>query len=302
MKLRLFIEKNFNGILMLSFVFGLFLPGVEHIPSQSVPWILALIIFFSCSKMTMEDVKKIHPLHTAGFYVLRYVLLPFCFYGAALFFIPDLKEAVLLLALMPAGVVVPALCGMTGGNVALGLGLVVSSSFLVPLIVPVVFELVGVGGIELDAIGMSMTLSAIIFIPVILYFFTVRKIEPVKLKIKEWSSSAAVLLIALVITIVIAKEREQIFNDPQMLVTLIIVSVCMTFLFYVFAWFYGVKKERGERISYTLASGASNPALGISLAFMYFSSKIVLFMVLSEVSWIFGVILIKRFLAQREKG
>lgn len=133
------IRRNFTAALMVGFVIGFFAPGLDQLPKALVLFVLALVIFFSCSQISRDEFRQIHYKEALGFTLLRFVLLPVVIYFAIRPFVPDMAEAVFLLCLVPAGVSVGALCAISGGNTTLGLGITVLSSLMAPFSIPLLF-------------------------------------------------------------------------------------------------------------------------------------------------------------------
>ena len=299
--IRAWIETHFVHLLVVSFLAALFLPGLEHVPSEWATYAMATIIFFACSKIHLDDVKSI-PLSQVGvFYLGRFIVLPALVYFAFAYAYSDLKEAVLLMMLVPAGVMVPAVCMMMKGNVSMGLGGVVLSSLLAPLLVPTFFEVFGYEGVEIDTLDMFIKLCIMILFPIVIYFTFVRRLEPVKLKMRENASAYSVIMINIVFACVIAQQRDVFFDEPLFVLTAFLCSGVVFFLMYGFGWVFGFRTSRANRISFALISGANNMALAIALGTLLFPDVVSQYMVVAEVNWILFLPLFKSFLAKTEK-
>ncbi len=131
--IRTIIESHFGIFLLLAFVLGLTVPGVQDTPKNVILFLQAAIILFACSKIKLADFQGFRPKEIAGFYVLRFILLPVAMYFMAAWTVPEYKYALLLLGLMPCGATLPAMMGILGGNPALGLTATTISGLLAPL-------------------------------------------------------------------------------------------------------------------------------------------------------------------------
>lgn len=295
--IRHFIETRLGIVMGIAFLAGLFVPRLELISGAIVPWLIAVIIFLSCTKIHIDDIRQVRFKEALLFYILRFLLLPFGLYGLALYIVPSLSSAILLVALLPVGSMVPTLSGICGGNVALAMGLTIISSLAAPFTIPFAFAFVGGADIRLDIWAMFISLALTIFVPVLVYFMVVRKVEPLKIILRRNSSAASILLISLAIIIVVAKKRDVFLGGGELLLENIIIQFVLFGLFYLLAWFYGHIGRRffvtnldgaanRRVITFILASGAMNIALGISLGFQFFSPEVVAFIVLGEIPWI----------------
>lgn len=293
--IKQWLEGNFSLFLLIGFCAGLFLPGGEHIPKQTVIWILASVIFVSCSGITMNDIRQIHIREALLFYIARYVAFPFILFFLINSIMPEFSYAVLLLALMPPGVASSGLTLIAGGNAAIALGVTVLASFLAPFVVPGVFAVAG-KSIALDLVGIGQTIGLMIFLPVFLYFFIARKINPVKTQLKSWSKAIITLLMGTMLMVITMQMRDLFLEDWFLSLKAFGVLFLLFFVFYAAVWIVYFKAQTRRRIAYTFCSGAINNGLGISLAFLYFPPEVTLFLVLSEIPWILSIPLFNRYL------
>lgn len=299
-RFRSFIEHGLSPVLIASFMLGLFVPGLERLPGWLVLWILGVMIFFACARITMAEIRRIRLREAALFYGVRFVVLPVVLFLVGRTVLPEeLSYGVLLLALTPAGASVGVLCAVMGGSIALGLGIAVVSSLLAPFVLPSVFALFG-QSLDLDVFGIFKTLSLMIFLPVMLYFGAARRVPPVRRWVQAQSRFVSVLLLGGMLAVVVASRRSQFLDDIPFVLICLAVLFGLFGLFYVFGWIFGRRADFAHRISYALSSGAMNNALGISLAFLYFPPQVTLFMVLSEVPWVLCLPLFQIFLKKKQ--
>lgn len=300
-KFKYWVETHFNLVLIFSLILGMFSPWAEGVSDIFIFFILGSMIFFSCARITINDVRHIHPSKAILFYSFRFIVLPFILFGLAMIFIPQYKEAVLLLALMPAGASAGALANICGGNVTIALGYTVISSLLAPFIVTAAFALVGYDGVELDIWSLFYTLCGVVFIPVVVYFTLVRRVVVVKEWVQEETRFYSTILVSVLLVIVIGKQREVILSDPIFLIEVMPLLFIMFFLFYIVGWISPAYGQRTTRISHAISSGAMNNALAIGIALVYFAPEIALFMVLTEIPWVLCLPLFQIFLS-RQRG
>lgn len=294
--IRTTIERFFGIWLLVAFALGLIIPGVEQIPKWVVLFLQATIILFSCSKIKIADFKEFDFSHIAGFYVFRFIVFPILLFYIANAIVPDYKFALLLLGLLPCGATLPAMMAILGGSSALGLSATTVSGLISPLTIPTIFSLLSGVSLEIDTWGMFETLFLVIICPVFLYFGIIRKIEPLKLGMRENSSAVAISLIFLVIVIVVSFQRERFFQEPVFFLESFLVGFAAYSIFYIIGWLPFHKKDLSTRISYSLLSGNNNIALGISLAVLYLPSRETFILVVWEILWILGVTLFQLFL------
>lgn len=298
-QIRTFIEAHFGALLLLAFILGLTVPALENTPKNVILVLQATIILFACSKIRLADFSDFRARDVAGFYILRFILLPVLMFYAAALFAPEYKYALLLLGTMPCGATLPAMMNILGGNPALGLTATTLSGLLSPFVVSAIFAAVSTMGLQLDILGMFQTLFIVIFCPVLLYFGLLRRIEPLKLTMRTNASMMAIILIFGVIMIVVAYQRERFFQEPEFFIEAFIIGAIAYFIYYALGWFLFRRRDLGTRISYSLMGGNNNIALGISLAALYFPEKEMFILVVWEILWIMGVTLFQLYVKKR---
>jgi len=296
---RPFIEKNFGLFLLIAFVIGLFIPGLRDVPKEIIPVLLASIIFLSCSKIHIADFQSFRFRDVIGIVLVRFLVLPFAFYGAALLLFPEYRYALLMLGLLPCGATLAAIMGIMGGSAALGLSATTITSILVPFSIPLSFMLLSDVAIEIDVWGMFKTLVLMIFVPVGVYFGFVRRFEPIKLVMRANASALSCLLICCGIIIVVAYQQDKFFEEPIFVLKTLAIGMVAYVIFYVLGWFFFPKANGREKLSYALMCGNNNINLGISLAVLFMPAFESLVMVMWELSWIAGLSVFQMFMRKR---
>ncbi len=261
----------------------------QTIPNIVVPVLLGIIIFFSCAKITHDDIVHISLRDVFGFYLLRFVALPVAVFYLASFLLPDYRFALLILLLLPCGATLPALMTVFGGNTTLGLGITVLTSFAVPFVLPLIFGFLSGTEIAVDIWGMFKMLALVIFVPVCA-FFAGEKIAPaIKEPLRQNASFVAVSLISLVAFIIISSQRHFILGNIAFSVEALCVGFIAYMLLYGLGWVIFIRKTQTVKVSYALISGVNNIALGLSLAYLYLPEAETSILIIWELAWIFGL-------------
>ncbi|MCB1680684.1 MAG: hypothetical protein H6858_00160 [Rhodospirillales bacterium] len=294
-KIRPVIEGHFGLFLLAAFMIGLTVPGLKETPKIVILILQALIILFACSKIKLDDFRGFKPKEIAGFYILRFIILPVIMFYIASWLVPDYRYALLLLGLMPCGATLPAMMSIMGGNPALGLTATTVSGLLSPFIVFAMFAAFSTLDLQLDLWGMFQTLFFVIFCPVIVYFAFLRRFEPLKLTMRTNASMMAILLIFGVIMIVVAYQKDRFFTEPAFFFAALAIGALTYFIYYALGWFLFSARDLKTRISYALMGGNNNIALAISLAALYFPEKEMFILVVWEILWIMGVTLFQLY-------
>lgn len=282
-----FVEERFGICMVAACAAGLFAPGLDRVPTHIPIDLIAVVTYFACFKIRLADITQLAWRRMAVFYACRFLLLPVLAYMLLHSAFPMLGLAALLFFLLPAGLSTPAFAMIHGSNVALAMALSVSTNLLLPFALPAVCLLVSGTGVAVDAGRIFFTLSAVMFLPVLLYAATRNNA-----KLQGWTNDngkwLSLLLVLVVIAVAIAPQRAAIFVHPGQMVLYTVLSGLCYALAYVAGWLWP-EPARRDRITLSLASGANNAALGISLSLLYFPPDVRLFMVAGEISW--GVVL-----------
>lgn len=289
LNLKSIIESNFNSILLLSVIVGLFVPSIEYTPNEAVTVLLAIIMFFVSSKVDLSTIKNIPIKSVIVFYIVRFILLPIALFYLAESLIPKYAIGILLVSLVPVGVTTPMLVSTAKGNVTFALALTIVTSLLAPFMIPLIFMNMSLSS-EIEISGLFITLFSIIIIPLLLYYLLTRFKRGLKPLIDKNSSFVSIAFTGLVIAIVVSKQKDVFLNDTFSLFLASIVMFLLFILFYIFGWFYPMQRDKPDMIiSNSLSSGAINTAVGINLALLYFSSDTVFFLVISEFAWVASI-------------
>jgi predicted Na+-dependent transporter len=292
------IENNFTAVLILGVLAGLFLPWVDALPDYCAILLISAVIFFSCSKVAIADVRAFDVRSALLFYILRFIALPAVLYAVALITIPTYAVGVLLIALMPTGVASSAMSTITGGNNALALTATVVTNALAPLLIPVMIALCASQHIAIDTGKMLVTLCLSIFVPALLYFFGAANIAPVQNWVRVNAQCASILLIGGMATAVVAMRREYFFDEPLSAFIACMIGIALFALLYVVGWGYAWRMGLREKKTYAICSGTNNIALSAALAVIYFSPATVLLTVTGEIAWVVGVSMFKRMMRE----
>ncbi len=295
--MKRFIETHFSLVLLASVFAGIFVPGLERVPSGVVIVILAAILFLSCFKVRWEEIRALHWRRFGAFYAARYVAFPILLYLAFRWFSPRFAPAVFLLALLPAGVSSPAFAGLFGGSVSLAIVILAVTTLLVPVLLPGMVALVLDTSLAIDVKSLLVTLVGTVIVPLGIARL-LRGRPRVEHFVATWGSSISILAVASTVTLVVTRHRGLILAEPLSLVApLGLATLAFLFLYGFGAFLPGAARD--ERVTYAACSGANNLSLGISLAYLYFPSDTSLFLVLGEFPWIGLLVALQKLFEKR---
>lgn len=296
-----YVQSHLAVVLSIAALIGFVMPGAEDIPNIIVPVLLGAIIFYSCSKLHMGDLKKVNIKQVIILYVSRFLIAPIILFFIVSAIFPQYQKAFLLLALLPSGVTISAFAAILRGNATLALGALVVTSTLAPFIIPPAFELLIGQSVHIDTFGMFKTLASIIFIPAFLYFAIAKHFKKLNAYITHDASFMSVFMIGFVAVIVVAELKGELLGDPMS----VAMAGLVAFLFYAGMYFTGwiahYRFDFNERLTRAAICGNNNIALGISVALLYFPRDEVLVLIMGEFAWIAGLSLFQIFVEKQRR-
>ena len=297
--MRQIIETHFGIVLLVACVAGLLLP-LQNVPDVSASVALGMLTYASCFKLRDSGFAEIRWKYIAVFYVLRYLMLPVLLLAIAHIISPRYAMGVFLLALMPTAVSSPAFAHMFGGRVSPAFAIVLLSTVLAPIVIPLQFSWLGDRAVAPSPYPLFRTLAFCVFVPIIFYMATLRfqrwgELMYVNVKL------ISILLVFFVIALVIAKQRDVILADPAALILPLGLCIGCYIIFLIGGWAFSRGEKNDARISYTTCSGFNNVALGVSLALLHFPADVILFIAASEIGWALLPTMFKLFLRWKTK-
>ena len=296
--LKTWVENNSNLLLVLALLLALFIPGMPSIPAGAVFFPVGSMIYFSCVRLNLQDLRRINLMRAGVFYIFRFLLLPFILYVLVHASMPEFGNAVLLLSLMPAGAGAAAVSMICGGNATLAMGHTVISSVLAPLAVAAAFAVTKGSATDIDVFGLIEAISALIFIPSLIYFGLARNFQATRDWTVRNSKFGSVVMLVAMVFIIVVKQRDTLLSNPAFLISAFPLLMGLFAVYYIFGWFFPAIDET-TRISQTVCSGAMNNGMALGLAAIYFSPETSLTVVLADVVWVLALALFEWFLKRR---
>lgn len=291
-----FAKKHFNLILFLSTVLGFILPQPGEISGPLILAILCFIIFASSFKVDFSPAFfRSQSITIVGFYVLRFLLLPLLLFALVFPFSSFYASAVSLLCLLPCGVTSPAFSNVFGGNVTLALALLILSSSLTPLLLPLLSSFLMSDELEVDRFQLFQTLFITVIFPYLVHL-PLKRHQGISRWMQHHDSFISIFGIAGIFTLAIAEYRYVLLNDTALVLPYFLVSLLAFLFLYVFGYSIWFRASRADKVALLFSSGANNVALGIVVSFLYFPMQMGVFFVVSEIVWVLVLIPVRRLM------
>ena len=278
------MKRHMPLYVMGAMVLGLLLPRVFAV---FLPWmtlLLALQTFANTLGGSARDLGAVlrRPLPIVVLFFLLHLVMPAValVLGRLLFpHQPDLVSGLVLQFTLPAGVNTLMWAGMWGGDMALGLSMVLLDTLLSPLTIPVSLQLLLGTTVELDMSGMMGSLLVMVVVPAVLAMALYGKDEGRRArKLKQGMQLPSKLAMMLLIAANGSKCSEFFRDFDPWLLTAVAVVLVLTTLGYVVGYLVsGVLRVRyPTRITMSVDVGYRNLSAGMVLAQQYFAQQALL--------------------------
>lgn len=281
--------ESYVFILLLSLTLGLLIPRYAIHLAGWTSIFLGIIFFLSALKIDLNEVVSY--LNDRKMVVMANVVmligLPIVVYFATRLVYPDLAIAFMLLAAMPAGMTSPLLAEICGGKQSLALVITITTSLLAPFTIPLMVKLLAGADVQVDTLGMFLSLVKVIFIPFVLAnivkYFWHKRIKASFYTFKPIST----LLLGLLIMGIVAKQADTILSGLNLSFLFQVAALFILYLiFHIAGYYVAWWRKPNDRVTITICLAYNNFTLAIYLAGKFFDEpNIVVPVVLSVLPW-----------------
>lgn len=294
------IQRAFGVLLLASFALGVAVPGLEDVPDGVIPTLLGGVLFLACARITLADRAQLSVAGVAGFYLVRFVAVPWLLYAGFAVVAPSLAVPALLFGLLPTGVTTTAITSILGGNPALALLTTVVSTGLAPFVIPMMLGWAGAEDVDLT--GVSVTLGLLLFVPVGLYTGIARRSERLVGLLREQGGVVSVGLICTIAFLVAGGQRSRILEDPAGVVGLFALGLCLYAILYGLGLAIARRGPQRERVAWALVSGNNNIVLGLTVALLHLDGDAAVTFLAWDLAWIVGLSVIQPVLRRVDRA
>lgn len=298
-----FLDRYFGLFLIAGMITGLINPAYSDALMPLLEPALMLMLFMVFLKTDVTQIlHKMKNYRQVLFFTFMYMLaIPVFFYLAALPFDGNMALGLMLLTAMPAGAASPALTDIVRGNTALSASIVITTSLVAPVTVPLLFRLLNISDLTVNYWLVFRDLAMLIFIPLLASQIIKRCCPSLIIKTSHLFTSLNVLILTGMVYAIIGSQRETILNEPVAILWQTGVLFVVFILLHVIGYLMGFKEDRKGKIATAVGAAYMNNAMAIVLAAVYFPSVLVL-MVLSEIPWNTLLMPFRKILYNKDRG
>jgi len=294
-----FINRYFGALLLLSCFIGMAMPSFGEKTPVIIMVALAFIIFCSFFQINFSLRALTADFRlTLKFYAMRYIMLPVLSFLALKWFSEFYALVLLLSFLLPAAVSSPSFTILFGGKPEFSLKILIISSFLSVISIPLFMSLLPGHMVDVRAGEMLMTMVYTIVIPFLVHL-PLRKTMTVRNTISRYNSLFTLAGLGIIFIVATARNRTAILGNPG----LVALYSAEALLLYTFLYWLGYtllsREPAGERRTMAISSGANNIGLGVTITALFFPGKMNIFFIVSQLAWVVMLIPLRRWMGRR---
>jgi len=246
-----------------------------------------IVFFLACLKINIRDVlrhlKK--PKFLIYIVIMYLILIPAFIYEVFRFINPELAVGMLLLSSMPPGVASVVFTDILEGNTSMSMAISIPAYLFSPFTVLLLFFVLTQKQINIDLGNLFRTLMVVNFLPLIVAQIFIKTSKGLIEKTKNYYSIISICGIAFLIYLVVAIQSAKILSNPYNALNGVLWMFLLFTALYIIGYFLGFWRKKRDKIALAVTKTYMNNALAVGIAITFFSPKIALLMVLSEIPY-----------------
>lgn len=261
--------KKWTGIFLLGAVaVGFIFPGLSMFKPLMIP-LLMLLLYCSFVRMKFQT-KKFIRKELLIFPIICWLIFPPLVFYATAWLGSDLQIGFLLAVITPPALGSPVMVSLAKGDLEFTVANVTLFNLISPLIfalIPTIFIQNSV--LDIDFLNIFLRVTIIIFIPLILAYFTEKSAQLKQFVLQRVDPFKALIQIFLIV-IAVANSSKQIREMNNLhLLQVVITTFAIAGIFYLVGWF--ITSARKMKYTLPITTGHKNTLLTITLAIASFN-------------------------------
>lgn len=182
----------------------------------------------------------------------------------------ELALGVILVGCCPGGTASNVICYLAKGDVALSVAMTAVSTLLAPLVTPALVMLLAGKSVDVDVVGMFMSIVQVVILPIVLGFLVSHYFDRFTQKALPILPMVSTIAIALIIGIVVSLNVGRILACSMMVAVAVILHNTLGLLLGYFAG-KALGLSTAKRTAISIEVGMQNSGLATSLASTHFA-------------------------------
>ncbi len=267
------LQDGFFVWVVLGSLWGYFQPDFASRGRPFIAWMIGLIMLGMGLTLTRQDLARIPRSGRAvGIGVVaQFVCMPLVGWALAAGFglPPELAIGVILVGAAPGGTASNVIAFLSKGDVALSVSMTVVSTLLCVVLTPMWVWLLGSTWIAVDFFQLLITIAKIVLGPVVLGVALRSLWTPRRWVLEGLLPLGSMLIIALVVGIIVANNREQLHASGPTL-AVVVLHCTLGFVLGIAGTRKLVPSQR-QRTTIGIEVGMQNSGMAVALAMAHFS-------------------------------
>ena len=275
-KLCNYISKYMGAIVVLVAAIALFLPSsFLWVDTWAINPMLGVIMFGMGLTLSPQDFRIVfsRPKDIIIGCLAQFIVMPLLALGLSwAFALPkELALGVILVGCCPGGTASNVITYLAKGDLALSVGMTATSTLLAPLLTPLLVWLLAGTMVEVDTIGMLLSIVYVVIAPIVVGLIFQRYLPKFTKNTVPYLPAFSSIVIAFVVGIVVSHNADRLLVGGMIVVLVVMLhNLCGLSLGYIIGRLLGLADSKKRAIS--IEVGMQNSGLASSLATLHFAA------------------------------
>ena len=275
-KLCNYISKYMGAIVVLVAAVALFWPSsFLWVDTWAINPMLGVIMFGMGLTLSPQDFRIVfsRPKDIIIGCLAQFTIMPLLALGLSwAFALPkELALGVILVGCCPGGTASNVITYLAKGDLALSVGMTATSTLLAPLITPLLVWLLAGTMVEVDTIGMLLSIVYVVIAPIVVGLIFQRYLPKFTKSTVPYLPAFSSIVIAFVVGIVVSHNADRLLVGGMIVVLVVVLhNLCGLSLGYIIGRLLGLADAKRRAIS--IEVGMQNSGLASSLATLHFAA------------------------------
>ena len=271
-----YISKYMGAIVVLVAAVALFWSAsFLSIDTWAINPMLGVIMFGMGLTLSPQDFRIVfsRPKDILIGCLAQFTVMPLLALGLSwAFALPkELALGVILVGCCPGGTASNVITYLAKGDLALSVGMTATSTLLAPLLTPLLVWLLAGTMVEVDTIGMLLSIIYVVIAPIVVGLIFQRYLPKFTRSVVPYLPAFSSIAIAFVVGIIVAHNADRLLVGGLIVVLVVILhNLCGLSLGYAIGRLLGLAEPKKRAIS--IEVGMQNSGLASSLATLHFAA------------------------------
>ena len=271
-----FIAQWMGLLVLVVAAVAMFMPSsFVWIDTKTINPLLGVIMFGMGLTLSPNDFKIVlsRPKDILIGCLAQFTIMPLLAWLLALAFsLPkELALGVILVGCCPGGTASNVITYLAKGDLALSVGMTACSTLLAPIVTPLLVLLTAGTMVEVDTLGMLLSIVYVVIAPIIVGLLCQRFIPQITKAVTPYLPAFSSLAIALVVGIIVSHNADRLMLGG-LIVILVVILHNLLGLSLGFAIGRLLRLQKPKCVALSIEVGMQNSGLASSLANMHFAA------------------------------